>query len=107
MRGALITHPLYEVHLIALVVSDIIGIYAFAYRKRILEQKQWRILFYVILVDQLFYWVYRLTALSLLLPIYASGLHLSRSWPSLLVGFLLTLPDIYVFYRLAYNKTSR
>lgn len=87
-------------------IIQLIGLYAFVYKKQVFAQIFWRIFFVITIISAGFYLIYFYSALkeTLVLPEILQ----SRAYTSgqdVLIGLILAAPLIYALYQLGYKKS--
>jgi hypothetical protein len=81
-------------------IPSLIGFFAFAYKKRLLDIKFWKIILWVTVTVNAFYLAYP----SLPKNIIPDLLRVSTSGIEGLIGIIFELPILYGLYQLAYNQ---
>lgn len=99
-------NPVYIIKNIGISLLDVAALFAYAYRKNILREPYWKVIFWILIFDQLIYYINKLTPLRIFPNAYLIKFNEPFNLGSLALALLFTIPDFYALFRLAYRHDA-
>ncbi len=100
--------PIAPIDIISIILEDamLVGIFAYVYKRHILDKQYWKIIFYVIMsflvIGLLEIYALPKDFIANLFPFLKSNIPLESEYA--LFGMILYIPAYYALYQLAFNK---